>query len=311
MIQPQGVVYTIPVKKIFGYGLLLFCLSFAGGFFSTVAWISYRPEFLIQATSQTGPQLPTHYMQRAVASATNAEGADTQVPPTAEPELLLPFIEVVSSCDAYFKGTCVKMRSGPGEDYPVVLRLRNNIVLKVASSTIQGETTWYKIGFSSGVRYPGRVRSAWWVSGDDVELIQDVGLQEVRVKPLASSTKQIIINLTNKKLYAYDGDVLFLEKSISPGLSGTPTPAGTFWIFKKVPDSYMQGPLPGISGQYFDLPGVPWSLYFTQQGAAIHGAYWHDKFGRRWSHGCVNLPGDEAKKLYAWAELGTPVIVRY
>ena len=72
----------------------------------------------------------------------------------------------------------------------------------------------------------------------------------------------------------------------------------------------MQGPLPGISDQYYDLPGVPWDLYFTHEGGAIHGAYWHDKFGERWSHGCVNLPIEKAKELYEWTDLGTTVVVR-
>jgi lipoprotein-anchoring transpeptidase ErfK/SrfK len=33
-------------------------------------------------------------------------------------------------------------------------------------------------------------------------------------------------------------------------------------------------------------------------------------FGEPWSHGCVNLPPDQARKLYLWADIGTPVIVR-
>ena len=81
-------------------------------------------------------------------------------------------------------------------------------------------------------------------------------------------------------------------------------------IFKKTPSRYMQGPLPGITDQYYDLPGVPWNLYFTSGGAVIHGAYWHDKFGQPWSHGCVNVPLAEAQKLYKWVDLGTQVIVR-
>ncbi|MFA5877656.1 MAG: L,D-transpeptidase, partial [Candidatus Paceibacterota bacterium] len=59
-----------------------------------------------------------------------------------------------------------------------------------------------------------------------------------------------------------------------------------------------------------DLPGVPWNLYFTLQGGAIHGTYWHTKFGEPWSHGCVNLPPAHAKKLYQWADVGTIVIVQ-
>ena len=72
----------------------------------------------------------------------------------------------------------------------------------------------------------------------------------------------------------------------------------------------MQGPLPGVSDQYYDLPGVPWDLYFTKDGAVIHGAYWHDHFGEQWSHGCVNLPTDKAKELYLWAAVGIPVTVK-
>jgi lipoprotein-anchoring transpeptidase ErfK/SrfK len=72
----------------------------------------------------------------------------------------------------------------------------------------------------------------------------------------------------------------------------------------------MQGPIEGISTQYYDLPGVPWDLYFTNEGAVFHGAYWHDEFGKVHSNGCVNLPVAKAKELYAWADLGTQVVVR-
>jgi lipoprotein-anchoring transpeptidase ErfK/SrfK len=73
----------------------------------------------------------------------------------------------------------------------------------------------------------------------------------------------------------------------------------------------MQGPLPYLADiQVYDLPGVPWTLYFTAQGAAIHGAYWHNEFGNPHSHGCVNLPPKEAKLMYDWAQLGTTVIVQ-
>ena len=102
-----------------------------------------------------------------------------------------------------------------------------------------------------------------------------------------------------------------MDVDISTGLALTPTPRGTFTIFKKTPSRYMQGPLPNLSDQQrYDLPGVPWNLYFTQGGAVIHGAYWHDSFGARYSHGCVNLSPDNARKLYEWADLGTTVIVK-
>jgi lipoprotein-anchoring transpeptidase ErfK/SrfK len=81
-------------------------------------------------------------------------------------------------------------------------------------------------------------------------------------------------------------------------------------VYKKTPSRYMQGPLPSIPGyQYYDLPGVPWNLYFTPEGAVIHGAYWHTSFGSPYSHGCVNLWPNDARTLYMWADLGTTVVV--
>ncbi len=50
------------------------------------------------------------------------------------------------------------------------------------------------------------------------------------------------------------------------------------------------------SGDYtgFDLPGVPWVSYFTSDGIALHGAYWHIDFGVPHSHGCVNMTPEAA-----------------
>lgn len=60
---------------------------------------------------------------------------------------------------------------------------------------------------------------------------------------------------------------------------------------------------------YYDLPSVPWNLYFTYDGAVIHGAYWHVNFGAQNSYGCVNLPPENAEWIYNWAEVGTPISV--
>jgi lipoprotein-anchoring transpeptidase ErfK/SrfK len=48
---------------------------------------------------------------------------------------------------------------------------------------------------------------------------------------------------------------------------------------------------------------------FFYKDYAIHGTYWHNNFGRRMSHGCVNMKTKEAKWLYQWAPKGTLVVV--
>lgn len=235
-----------------------------------------------------------------------------------KPEMILPvekvlfeYIEVIDGCDIHFEGDCLLVRSGPGTDYSIVGRLRNNIVLKVDGKVERDGQDWYKVVFDEWLRYPERVEGEWYVSAQYVEILLDEGDKTVWEDGQATTSKRIVIESSEQKLSAYAGDELFIETPISTGLDLTPTPRGTFTVYKKTPSRYMQGPLPGLpSDQYYDMPGVPWNLYFTQGGAVIHGAYWHNSFGSPYSHGCVNLPPDIARQLYLWTELGTEVIVK-
>lgn len=218
---------------------------------------------------------------------------------------------MIDGCNPYFVGKCVNMRSGPGVKYPVVVRLRTGVVLRVSGTVTQNGSTWYKITFTNELlKYPERVKDDWYVSAQFVELIKNETDHELAKGEVASTTKRIVVDISQEKLYAYDGDKLFMEESISTGLEFTRTPIGTFTIFKMTPSRFMQGPIPGVSDQVYDLPGVPWNLYFTSDGSVIHGAYWHDHFGKPWSHGCVNLSPVNAKKLYDWAVIGMKVTVQ-
>lgn len=222
--------------------------------------------------------------------------------------VLFQYVEVTDSCDIHYEGDCLLVRTGPGTNFPVVSRLRNHVVLKVDGKVERDGMTWYKIAFDEYLRYPERVQSDWYIAAPFVEVLFDEGDKTIDADG-ATSSQRIIVDRAEQMLYAYDGDELFMETSISTGLELSPTPRGTFTIFKKTPSRYMQGPLPGFTDTY-DLPGVPWNLYFTHQGAVIHGTYWHDSFGSPYSHGCVNLRPEDARKLYAWAELGAKVIVQ-
>lgn len=232
-----------------------------------------------------------------------------EVAEMVDPPPMVSYIEVLDGCAQHFEGACVNVRSGPGTEYPVVATLRTSVVLRV-EKTVQGaDRDWHKVMFDEWVRYPERVSKEWYVAADIVHLFQHAP-PETLAGDVVLTQKRILIDRSEQKLYAYDGDVLFMEQTISTGHDATPTPRGTFKIFNKTPSRYMQGPVPGISDDEYDLPGVPWTMYFTKQGGAIHGAYWHDNFGEQWSHGCVNVPPQKAKELYEWAPLGTPVTVR-
>ena len=119
--------------------------------------------------------------------------------------------------------------------------------------------------------------------------------------PSVVEGKQIIVDLSQQQTYAFENGVLLRHFLSSTGLPHTPTVTGDFAIYVKYDAQRMTGP-------GYDLPGVPWVMYFYRD-YALHGAYWHNNFGNPISHGCVNLRIPEAEWLYQWAPVGTPVQV--
>ena len=114
--------------------------------------------------------------------------------------------------------------------------------------------------------------------------------------------KEIIVDLSDQRTYAYEDGKLVRNVLSSTGLPATPTVQGSFTVRRKYVAQTMTGP-----GYY--LPDVPFVMYFYA-GYALHGTYWHNNFGEPMSHGCVNLPTPEAGWFYDWTEIGTPVYVQ-
>jgi hypothetical protein len=83
---------------------------------------------------------------------------------------------------------------------------------------------------------------------------------------------------------------------VSTGKSGDATPTGLFRIYKKKALDDMQS-AEGADDAYF-VESVPWAQYFFRD-FALHTAYWHDLFGNRTSHGCVNLSPRDGAHVYA------------
>ena len=125
--------------------------------------------------------------------------------------------------------------------------------------------------------------------------------------------KSITVNILNQTLQAFEyGKEVFLAR-ISSGMAGsdtpdgslsTDTPKGEFNVFSKMPSKHMgSGELTSDIEAYV-LPGVPWTSFFVESGVAFHGTYWHDNFGNRMSHGCINMKTADALWLFRWC---TPV----
>lgn len=119
--------------------------------------------------------------------------------------------------------------------------------------------------------------------------------------------KHVDINLAQQMLRCYEGDDLVFHTRIASGTSfendeGTlvnfQTLQGDYNIERKRPSRRMRGG--SDVGLPYDVNGVPWCTYFGNNGAAIHGAYWHNNYGLPRSHGCINVTPDAAKWIYRW-----------
>lgn len=116
-----------------------------------------------------------------------------------------------------------------------------------------------------------------------------------------SEKRWIEIDLSNQRLIAWEGKEPVRAVIVSTGKPSTPTRVGTFAVQTKFASTRMTGP-------GYDVTNVPHTMYYSG-GYAVHGAYWHNRFGTPVSHGCVNVALDHAEWLFKWAAVGTPVIV--
>jgi lipoprotein-anchoring transpeptidase ErfK/SrfK len=113
----------------------------------------------------------------------------------------------------------------------------------------------------------------------------------------------IDVDLSQQRVYAYEGDTIVNSFIVSTGTWQTPTVTGKYRVWIKLRSTTMAGP-----GYY--LTNVPYTMYFYK-GYGLHGTYWHNNFGTPMSHGCVNLTIPDAEWLYNFSVVGTVVNVHY
>jgi hypothetical protein len=121
--------------------------------------------------------------------------------------------------------------------------------------------------------------------------------------------KEVVVSLGAQRLWAYEAEQSILATFVSTGTAETwevETPIGQWRILVKLPKETMTGT---VNGEPYRVEDVPYVMYFTDEGHALHGTYWHNNFGAPMSHGCVNLPMDVAEWMYRWAPEWTAVTI--
>jgi hypothetical protein len=109
--------------------------------------------------------------------------------------------------------------------------------------------------------------------------LSEAAYAELLIK-VDKSTQRMTVTVNGVQLYNWP---------VTTGGSGYDTPGGAFKPFRMEIDHY--------SDEYDNAP-MPYSIFFTQTGNAIHGTYEQRNLGRAVSHGCVRLSVKNAATLW-------------
>ncbi len=118
--------------------------------------------------------------------------------------------------------------------------------------------------------------------------------------------KSISVDITEQRLRAYEYGREVKSFLVSTGEKRFPTPLGSFSVLAKVPEVIYRWSYGPDHPDNYDLGLTPWNLRIMPH-IYIHYAPWHNNFGRRVSHGCINVNLANIRWTYDWAEVGVPV----
>jgi len=146
------------------------------------------------------------------------------------------------------------------------------------------------------------------VNATDMRIVPDDELAPLSPN-VPADQKHIHVDLGTQYVACFEGERMVYRSRCSSG-AGPKTPTGDFLTYHKGPSIHMTNEGDSETNIY-DLPGVPWCSFFTGNGMAFHGTYWHNDYGKPRSHGCINLPNQAAKFIYRWTTPTVPPEVEY
>lgn len=161
-------------------------------------------------------------------------------------------------------------------------------VLTGKREPIDGQTYW-------------ETEKGFWVRGKDVAIVAKPKVPN----GIGPNEKWIDVDLTNQSLVAFEGEKPVFATVVSTGRHDKTdkekdhsTVEGNFRIREKHVSTTMDDD--AASDGTYRIEDVPWVMYF-EKSFALHGAFWHSRFGREKSHGCVNLTPHDARWIFMWS----------
>lgn len=143
------------------------------------------------------------------------------------------------------------------------------------------------------------------IGADEWVALADLRIAKSSRRPdgIRADERWLDVDLDQQVLVAYDGDRPVFATLVSTG-KGRSTPTSMHRIKKKKATTRIKSP--PIALGTWDFKDVPFSMEFRKY-YAIHSAYWHDGFGDRRSHGCVNVSPRDGRFLFEWTYPQVPM----
>lgn len=208
----------------------------------------------------------------------------------------------------------VSIDTAQAQEYIKNLATKYNTIYKPRSFTTTGGETITIEGNEYGYRVDQ--------DGELAQLLTDIdGEAAVTREPVYSKSgysrngtddlngSYIEVSLDQQHLWLYKNGVLVTETDIISGLpvDGRETYRGAW------PIAYKASPFTLSSDVYgYDTTVTYWMPFVYGQG--LHDASWQTNFGgdtykTKGSHGCINLPSDQAKIIYETIDKGYPILL--
>lgn len=127
----------------------------------------------------------------------------------------------------------------------------------------------------------------------------------------------IEVDLTEQYMWYYHNGNIIFQSEIVSGLPGDPdrkTPPGIFTLNSKSSPSVLRGEMTANGTYSYEQPVTYWMPF--NGGIGFHDADWQPYFGgdrylTGGSHGCINLPPENAGQLYSLIQYDVPIICFY
>lgn len=167
------------------------------------------------------------------------------------------------------------------------------------------EYRWNEDANGHGYGY-GASGEFFWADGAAFKV-----LTEEDVTPISPDVdpneKKIQVDLDYQTLSCLEGNTEVYFCRISSGIKfdaqtgqisdELATPVGNLLTHWKIVSLNMTA---GTFQSGYSTPAVPWNTMISGDGIAIHGAFWHNAFGEKRSHGCINVAPEDAKWIFRW-----------